>query len=127
MHDAAGVEVDWAWTQPLLARRCCCANASEAGLQLCKVQPRQTAHTLSISCTAASVPLQTCLPAPCPAPTQTIMVEGKNVVPDVWDVLDKIKGFTEKVRSGEWKGITGKPLTKVSAGAGAAACSAACV
>jgi hypothetical protein len=43
------------------------------------------------------------------------MVEGKDVVPDVWEVLDKIKTFTEKVRSGEWKGATGKPLTKVRA------------
>lgn len=28
--------------------------------------------------------------------------DGKNVVPDVWNVLDKIKDFSEKVRSGSW-------------------------
>jgi hypothetical protein len=41
------------------------------------------------------------------------VVDGKDVVPDVWEVLDKIKVFTEKVRNGEWTGITGKPLKKV--------------
>ena len=45
----------------------------------------------------------------------TIMVDGVNVVPDVHAVLDKIKAFTEKVRSGEWRGATGKPLTDVVA------------
>jgi glucose-6-phosphate isomerase len=46
---------------------------------------------------------------------QTIMVEGKNVVPEVWEVLDKIKNFSDKVRNEEWLGATGKPLTKVVA------------
>jgi glucose-6-phosphate isomerase len=44
-----------------------------------------------------------------------IEVDGKNVVPEVWEVKDKIKAFTDKVRSGEWKGFTGKPLTDVLA------------
>jgi hypothetical protein len=38
------------------------------------------------------------------------MVDGRNVVPDVWDVLDKIKNFSEKVgrRTGAagQKGVT---------------------
>ncbi len=46
---------------------------------------------------------------------QKIVVEGKDVVPEVWEVLDKIKGFTERVRSGEWKGATGKALKDVVA------------
>ncbi len=46
---------------------------------------------------------------------QVIRVEGKDVVPDVWEVLDKIKAFSDKVRNGEWVGSTGKPLTKVVA------------
>ena len=33
---------------------------------------------------------------------KVINVDGKNVVPDVHEVLDKIKDFTEKVRNGEW-------------------------
>ncbi|WCJ35167.1 Glucose-6-phosphate isomerase cytosolic [Euphorbia peplus] len=41
--------------------------------------------------------------------------DGKNVVPDVWNVLDKIKEFSERVRSGSWVGATGKPLIDVIA------------
>ncbi|KAK6278101.1 hypothetical protein POUND7_018424 [Theobroma cacao] len=44
-----------------------------------------------------------------------IYSDGKNVVPDVWNVLDKIKAFSEKVRSGSWVGATGKPLKNVIA------------
>lgn len=43
----------------------------------------------------------------------TINVDGENVVPEVWKVLDAMKAFSEKVRSGEAKGFTGKPLTDV--------------
>jgi glucose-6-phosphate isomerase len=43
-------------------------------------------------------------------------MEGdKNVVPEVWQVLDRINTFSEKVRSGEWKGSTGKPIKSVVA------------
>merc|ERR1712194_663707 len=38
---------------------------------------------------------------------------GKNVVADVWEVLDAMEEFSNKVRSGEWKGHTGKALTDV--------------
>ncbi|KAL7261954.1 hypothetical protein ACSBR1_000364 [Camellia fascicularis] len=41
--------------------------------------------------------------------------DGKNVVPDVWNVLDKIRDFSERVRSGSWVGATGKALTNVIA------------
>merc|ERR1719359_2603451 len=43
----------------------------------------------------------------------SLTVDGKNVVSEVWKVLDAIKAFSDKVRSGEWKGHTGKPLTDV--------------
>lgn len=43
------------------------------------------------------------------------MADGVDVVPEVWQVLDKIKDFSDKVRSGEWLGATGKPLTDVVA------------
>lgn len=46
---------------------------------------------------------------------QEIIVDGVNVVPEVWSVLDKIKSFTERVRNGEWCGVTGKPLKNVVA------------
>ena len=43
----------------------------------------------------------------------TVNVDGKNVVPDVYEVLDAMGAFAEKVRSGEWKGFTGKPIKNV--------------
>ncbi|KAG1674471.1 hypothetical protein FOA52_003076 [Chlamydomonas sp. UWO 241] len=46
---------------------------------------------------------------------QVITDGGVNVVPEVWEVLDKIKAFSESVRSGSWSGATGKPLTNVVA------------
>jgi glucose-6-phosphate isomerase len=42
-----------------------------------------------------------------------ILVDGKDVMPDVNEVLGRIKAFTEKVRSGEWKGFTGKSINTV--------------
>jgi glucose-6-phosphate isomerase len=42
-----------------------------------------------------------------------IEVDGKNVVPDVHAVLAKMAGFAERIRSGEWKGHTGKRIRNV--------------
>jgi len=44
---------------------------------------------------------------------ETIVVDGKNVVPDVHAVLDKMSAFCNRVRSGEWKGCTGKRIRNV--------------
>lgn len=43
----------------------------------------------------------------------TILVDGENVVPLVHQVLDKMAAFCDRVRSGEWKGQTGKPIRNV--------------
>ena len=48
-------------------------------------------------------------------PVQEIFTDGADVVPEVWQVLDKIKDFTDKVRDGTWLGATGQPLTDVVA------------
>jgi glucose-6-phosphate isomerase len=42
-----------------------------------------------------------------------IVVDGKDVMPEVNAVLAKIKGFCERVIGGSWKGYTGKPITDV--------------
>uniref|UniRef100_A0A8C9DN81 Glucose-6-phosphate isomerase n=1 Tax=Prolemur simus TaxID=1328070 RepID=A0A8C9DN81_PROSS len=42
-----------------------------------------------------------------------IMVDGKDVMPEVNRVLDKMKTFCQRVRSGDWKGYTGKAITDV--------------
>lgn len=43
----------------------------------------------------------------------SIVVDGKNVVPEVHDVLDKMADFASRVRSGAWKGHTGKRIRNV--------------
>ena len=45
--------------------------------------------------------------------SESIVVDGKNVVPDVHAVLDKMAGFSERVQSGAWKGHTGKRIRNV--------------
>src|SRR6202044_2288135 len=42
-----------------------------------------------------------------------IVVDGKDVMPEVNAVLAKMRGFTDQVRSGTWKGHTGKRITDV--------------
>jgi len=44
---------------------------------------------------------------------RVITVDGENVAPEVHAVLDRMAGFAEKVRSGEWTGHTGKRIRKV--------------
>ena len=43
----------------------------------------------------------------------TILVDGKNVVPAVHDVLDKMATFSNRIRSGEWVGHTGKRIRNI--------------
>ncbi|MFF7750889.1 glucose-6-phosphate isomerase [Streptomyces sp. NPDC007971] len=54
--------------------------------------------------------LHTALRAPRDA---VIEVDGENVVPAVHAVLDKMAGFADRVRSGEWTGHTGKRIRNV--------------
>jgi glucose-6-phosphate isomerase len=42
-----------------------------------------------------------------------IAVDGGDVMPAVREVLAKMRRFTDSVRSGEWKGYTGKPITDI--------------
>jgi glucose-6-phosphate isomerase len=43
----------------------------------------------------------------------SILLDGKNVVPDVHEVLDKMAAFAERVRAGKWKGYTGKRIRSI--------------
>jgi glucose-6-phosphate isomerase len=42
-----------------------------------------------------------------------ILVDGKNVVPEVQAVLDRMAEFSNRVRSGAWKGVTGKSIKNI--------------
>ena len=44
---------------------------------------------------------------------ESIVVDGEDVVPAVHAVLDKMSGFSDQVRSGAWKGFTGKRIKNV--------------
>jgi glucose-6-phosphate isomerase len=44
---------------------------------------------------------------------KAILVDGKNIIPEVHQVLDRMAGFADRVRSGRWKGHTGKPIRNV--------------
>ncbi len=43
----------------------------------------------------------------------TVMVDGKNVVPEVHEVLDRMAAFADQVRAGTWLGHTGKPIKNI--------------
>ena len=63
-----------------------------------------------INITAKRAVLHVALRAP---KGQKIMVDGEDVVPKVHEVLDRMAAFSERVRSGEWKGHTGKRIKNV--------------
>ena len=45
--------------------------------------------------------------------SESIMVDGEDVIPAVHEVLDKMSAFADRIRSGEWKGHTGKRIRNV--------------
>ena len=50
---------------------------------------------------------------------EELIVDGRNVVADVREVLERVYSFANRVRSGEWVGVTGKPVkTVVNVGIG---------
>ncbi|WP_291064351.1 MULTISPECIES: glucose-6-phosphate isomerase [unclassified Empedobacter] len=44
---------------------------------------------------------------------EEVLVDGKDVMPQINEVLDQMKSFSEKVISGEWKGFSGKEITDI--------------
>ena len=44
---------------------------------------------------------------------RSLVVDGEDVVKQVHEVLDRMSAFAERIRSGDWKGHTGKPIRNV--------------
>jgi glucose-6-phosphate isomerase len=44
---------------------------------------------------------------------RSLIADGRDVVADVHEVLDRMTAFAERIRSGEWRGHTGKTITSV--------------
>jgi glucose-6-phosphate isomerase len=64
----------------------------------------------TINCTEDRAALHIALRAP---RGTSIIVGGHDVVPDVHDVLDRMAEFCRRIRTGEWKGHTGKPIRNI--------------
>lgn len=64
----------------------------------------------AINVTEGRPALHTALRAPS---TSTVMVGGQDVVVDVHAVLDRMGHFSDRVRSGEWRGSTGEPIATI--------------
>lgn len=64
----------------------------------------------AINITENRAVLHTALRAPRDA---RIELGGRNVVPDVYEVLDQMSGFSDRLRSRQWKGHTGKSIVNI--------------
>jgi glucose-6-phosphate isomerase len=83
------------------------ALAEECGLRA-KIEAMFTGQKINI--TEDRAVLHVALRAP---KTESILVDGHDVVPGVHAVLDKMAAFAQRIRSGDWKGHTGKPIRNV--------------
>jgi len=81
--------------------------ANESGLQA-RIDAMFNGEKINI--TEGRAVLHVALRAPKGA---SIVVDGQNVVPEVHAVLDRMAAFADRVRSGEWKGHTGKRILNV--------------
>ena len=106
--EAAGVHFDYSKhrvTAGTINRLCDLAEA--VGLRE-KIEAMFSGERINL--TENRAVLHTALRAPGNA---TIVVDGENVVPHVHAVLEKMEQFAGKVRAGEWKGHTGKPIRNI--------------
>jgi glucose-6-phosphate isomerase len=81
--------------------------AKESGLRA-KTEAMFTGEKINI--TENRAVLHVALRAP---KSEKILVDGEDVVPGVHEVLDKMAGFADRIRSGEWKGHTGKRIKNI--------------
>lgn len=106
--DAAGLYLDYsknrinAETMQLLV-----ALAEDAGVKD-RIEAMFTGEKINV--TEDRAVLHTALRAPKDA---EVLFEGKNVVPDVHEVLERMADFTDRITSGQWTGHTGQPIRNI--------------
>ena len=83
------------------------ALAEETGLKA-KIEAMFTGQKINV--TEGRAVLHVALRA---TESESILVDGEDVVPPVHAVLDKMSAFADRVRSGDWKGFTGKRIRNV--------------
>ncbi len=106
--DAAGIYLDYSKNRITNeTRSLLCQLATESGLKQ-RIEAMFSGE--KINSTEGRAVLHTALRA---ASDAEVVVDGKNVVPDVHEVLGRMSKFAERVRSGEWKGHTGKPIRNI--------------
>jgi glucose-6-phosphate isomerase len=106
--DAVGLHLDYSKNRVIdETLRLLFQLAEESGLRT-RIDAMFTGEKINI--TEKRAVLHVALRAPKDA---SILVDGKNVVPEVHSVLDKMADFSNRVRSGEWKGYTGKRIRNV--------------
>lgn len=84
-----------------------CSLADQAGLKA-KIEALFTGETVNI--TEQRAALHTALRSPAGT---VVRVDGRDVVPDIQGVLQQMNEFCQRVRSGQWRGYTGRPITDV--------------
>ena len=109
-------------------------SAEGVGLFLDYAKNRVTRHTMTLLCElAAQAGLREAIDAMfsgepinrtegravlhialrAPRGSREIRVGGEDILPAVHDVLNRMEAFAEQVRSGEWRGHTGKPIRSI--------------
>jgi glucose-6-phosphate isomerase len=106
--DAVGLHLDYSKNRVIdETLRLLFQLAEESGLRT-RIDAMFSGEKINI--TEKRAVLHVALRAPKDAP---ILVDGENVVPEVHSVLDKMADFSNRVRSAEWKGYTGKRIRNV--------------
>ena len=106
--EAADVVADWSKHRVTASTMALLVDLARA----CGVEERRDAMLRGerINTTEDRAVLHTALRAP---RGSTVMVDGRNVVPEVHAVLDAMATFAERVRSGHWTGATGRRIRTV--------------
>jgi glucose-6-phosphate isomerase len=65
---------------------------------------------LMLNSTEKRAALHTALRTP---KTETLFLQGRNIILDIHQTLDKMRDFTQKIREQTWLGVTGKPITDI--------------